>query len=76
MYISKLFTLDYRRISSTNLITDTEEMPAANEETTTAQLDQDIVPVPFDLDKELSHIKAHRQNDREQTKRTNMCCIY
>ena len=30
-------------------------------EDTFAQLDEDIVPMPFDLNKELSHIKAHCQ---------------
>ena len=52
------FTVGYRRSAATEL--PTEETPD-NEEAVVAELDEDIVPMPFDLDKELSHIKAHRQ---------------
>ena len=52
------FTVGYHRSTATELPT---EETLANEEFIVAELDKNIVPMPFDLDKELSHIKAYRQ---------------
>lgn len=70
MYLScsilnySLFIVAYARRS----IPDEEETPVnvteetfVNEEVVIEQISEDIIPMPFDLEMELSHIKAHRQ---------------
>ena len=54
----------------------TEEMIDDFTENITAQLNKDIVPMPFDLEKELSNIKAHRQKRRAITNQENKYVLY
>ena len=53
----------------------TEKETPAVEEDVIAQLDDNIVPMPFDLNKELSHIKTHRQK-REGTNKKDKYVLY
>lgn len=68
VWISFIFLYGIGRSTEPELL---EEAPATEEDGIT-QLDDNIIPIPFDLDKELSQ---HRQNERE-LKEINMCCIY
>ena len=53
------FIAGNRKSTSNKLLTEEAQI---NEESTVLELNDDIVPTPFDLDKELSNInKAHRQ---------------
>ena len=62
-----LSTADYRYVHSItagngrSILTNVTEETTPSEEAVIPQLDEDIIPMPFDLDKELSQAKAHRQ---------------
>ena len=55
--------------------TNQPEITSPDEEAVIPQLDEDIIPMPFDMNKELSQIKAHRQK-RQGTNKKDKYVLY